>query len=95
MNDFMGDANPLTFEFLVQDIYSIEPTVKYMYSVDFGTGSMLNELADEEQSKGNKPERSIRRLRGVAEEYFRRAMKAMPLQAHFKKNSKKDVDNAL
>ena len=78
MTQFMKDAKPVNFEFIVQDIYSIEPTVKCMHVVDFGTGIMLQELAEEGNSTGNLSQRFLHRIESMADDSFLRALKAMP-----------------
>jgi len=77
MNEFMCDPDPYEFEFDVQDIASLEAKVKYMHIVDFGTGLMLQEMANNRSTLGDDP-KIIARLRSLANEHFLDAERAMP-----------------
>ena len=66
------------FEFMVEDIESLEPKVKYMHIVDFISGVMLQEQADSRQAAGDDI-RTIAILRQLAGERFQHAEKSMPL----------------
>lgn len=78
MNQFMKDRDPFRFEFIVQDIRSLEPTVKCMHVVDYGTGLMLHELAEEGYSTGSNSLRLLRRIKDLSDESFLNALKVMP-----------------
>jgi hypothetical protein len=77
-NQFLKDRTPFQFEFIVQDIHSLEPTVKCMHVVDYGTGIMLHELAEEGLSTGNNSLRLLRRINDLSDESFLSALKVMP-----------------
>ena len=78
MNQFMHQENPFGFKFIEQDILSIEPTVKYMHIVDYGTGIMLQQLA---KNAGNETSEFFSRVNNLANESFLRAQRTMPLHA--------------
>lgn len=65
------------FEFILQDVAYMEPKVKCMHIVDFGTGIMLQELAENKEHQGGDL-RTIRRLRNLANEHFLGAEKTLP-----------------
>jgi hypothetical protein len=78
-NQFMKDRTPFQFEFIVQDIHSLEPTVKCMHVVDYGTGIMLHELAEEGyNARGGHSLRLLRRIKDLSDESFLNALKVMP-----------------
>mmetsp|Transcript_9515 Transcript_9515/g.17842 ORF Transcript_9515/g.17842 Transcript_9515/m.17842 type:complete len:990 (+) Transcript_9515:148-3117(+) len=81
MNQFMNDESPFQFEFIVQDIASLEPTVKSMHVVDYGTGLMLHELAAEGHATGEISERLLQRIQELADKSFLDAYKVMPSHA--------------
>jgi hypothetical protein len=55
----------------------LEPKVKCMHIVDYGTGIMLQELAENKEHQGGDV-RTIRRLRNLANEHFLGAEKTLP-----------------
>ena len=65
------------FEFIMQDIAYLEPKVKCMHIVDFGTGIMLEEFADSREKQGG-DQRTIRRMRALANEHFAGAERMLP-----------------
>lgn len=81
---FLKDKHPNQFEFFVEDIAGMEPIVKYMHIVDYGTGVMLQELADERELRNNYPDepytdvKTIARLRALASDHFFGAEISMP-----------------
>lgn len=81
MNQFMTDTSPFQFEFIVQDINSLEPTVKCMHVVDYGAGVMLHELAEEGKANGRQSSRVLQRMEDLSDASFLQALKAMPSHA--------------
>ena len=61
----------------MEDICRLEPRVKYMHIIDYGTAVMLQEIADI-KAKQDFPERTIKKLRSVACDYFRGAQRTFP-----------------
>lgn len=61
----------------MSDIEALVPRVKYMHIVDFGSGVMLQELADLKVMTGADP-RIVKRLRKMAQHHFQEAEKLMP-----------------
>ena len=93
MKQFMSDRTPFQFEFIVQDIHSLEPTVKSMHVVDYGTGVMLHELAEEGYSTGSNSLRLLHRIQDLSDESFQKALKVMP--SHIKTVKKVEEINMI
>jgi hypothetical protein len=78
MTQFFKDRSPFEFEFIVQDITTLEPTVKSMHKVDYGTGLMLHEFAADGYSSGGLSVRLLQRIEELSGESFMKALKVMP-----------------
>jgi hypothetical protein len=68
---------PHQYEFIVEDVCRLEARVKYMHIIDYGTAVMLQEIADIKATE-DFPERTIKKLRSVACDYFHGAQRTFP-----------------